>query len=307
MAEIIIIGHKNPDTDSIITAIAYAILKNKIDNKNNYIAARCGEINNETKAVLKKASLNEPMLIENISGKKVILIDHNEFTQACDGIEKAEILEVIDHHKINFSYPLPIYFYAEPIGATSTIIAKIFFEKNIIIEKNIALALLAAILSDTVVFKSSTTTNEDREIAKKLAEIAEVKDIEAFGIEIKREKTSLLGKSIEEIILGDFKEYKFAKGKVGIGQIEIVDFKEVEELKKEIINGMEKIKNSENFDLVLLMATNILLGDTQLLCVGKIEKAEEAFNLKAKENCIYLKNVMSRKKDIVPKIEKVFS
>lgn len=307
MAEIIVIGHKNPDTDSIVAAIAYAFLKNKIDDKNNYIAARCGEINNETKAVLKKASLYEPILIENISEKKVILIDHNEFTQACDGIEKAEILEVVDHHKINFSYPLPIYYYAEPIGSTSTIIAKMFFEKNITIEKNIALALLAAILSDTVVFKSSTTTNEDHEVAKKLAKIAEVKDIEAFGIEIKKEKTSLIGKPIKEIVLSDFKEYKFAKGKVGIGQVEIIDFKEVEELMKDIINEMEKVKDNENFDLVLLMATNILLGDTKLLCVGKIEKVEEAFNLKAKENCIYLKNVMSRKKDIVPKIERVFS
>lgn len=307
MTEIIVIGHKNPDTDSIVAAIVYAFLKNKIDNRNNYIAARCGEINKETKAVLKKASLNEPISIENISGKKVILIDHNEFTQACDGIEKAEILEVIDHHKINFSYPLPIYYYAEPIGSTSTIIAKFFFEKNIIIEKNIALALLAAILSDTVVFKSSTTTNEDYEIAKKLAEIAKIKDIEAFGIEIKKEKASIIGKSIEEIVLSDFKEYKFKKGKVGIGQIEIVDFEEVEERKKEIINGMEKIKNNEKFDLILLMATNIILGDTQLLCVGDIEKVEMAFNAKVEENCVYLKNIMSRKKDVVPKIEKIFS
>jgi manganese-dependent inorganic pyrophosphatase len=307
MAEIIIIGHKNPDTDSIVAAIAYAILKNKIDNKNNYIAARCGEINNETKAVLKKALLNEPILIKNISGKKVILVDHNEFTQACDGIEKAEILEVIDHHKINFSYSLPIHYHSEPIGSTSTIITKMFFEKNITIEKNIALTLLAAILSDTVVFKSSTTTNEDYEIAKKLAEIAGVKNIEAFGIEIKKEKASIIGKAIEEIILSDFKEYNFMKGKVGIGQIEIVDFKEIGERKEEIINEMEKIRKNKIFDLILLMATNIILGDTELICVGDIEKVEMAFNTKVKENCIYLKNVMSRKKDIVPKIEKVFS
>lgn len=307
MVEIIIIGHKNPDTDSIIATIAYALLKNRLNNKNNYIAAKCGEINKETMAVLKKAHLNEPILIENVSGKKVILIDHNEFTQACDGIEKADILEVIDHHKINFSYPLPIYYHAEPIGSTSTIIAKMFMKNNIKIEKNIALALLAAILSDTVVFKSSTTTNEDYEIAKKLAEIAEIKDIEAFGMEIKKEKASLIGKTIEEIIFSDFKEYQFKKGKVGIGQVEIVDFKEVEEMREKIINEMEKIKDNKKFDLVLLMATNILLGDTKLLCVGKIEKAEEAFKVKAKENCIYLKNVMSRKKDIVPKIEEVFS
>jgi manganese-dependent inorganic pyrophosphatase len=308
MEEIIIIGHKNPDTDSIVSAIGLAYLKNNENNlkERKFIPARCGELNEETKFVLSQANLEEPILIEDITEKSVILVDHNEFSQAADGIEKAKIISIVDHHKINFSYPEPIHCHTEPVGSTSTIVADWLLNSNIKIEKNLAIALLGGILSDTVVFKSSTTTQKDKDIAEQLAKIAEIDDIEKFGIEIKKAKSSLGGLTPREIIMKDFKEYEFPNGKVGISQIEIVDFEEANQRKEEILNEMENIMKEKNYDLVLLMVTNIIKGDTDLFCVGNLEKVEKAFNKKVENNSVYLENVMSRKKDIVPKIQAVF-
>ncbi len=306
MAEVIVIGHTNPDTDSIVSAIAYARLKVGLEG-GSYVAGRCGELNEETKYVLKLANLDEPELVEDLSGKRVILVDHNEFSQGCKGIENAEILEIVDHHKLNFSYPVPIYVLTEPLGSTATIITKLYLREGIEISKELALALLGAILSDTVVLRSSTTTETDKKLAEKLAEIARIEDLEHFGIELKRRKASMANKSAREVIIEDFKEFDFPKGKVGIGQVELVDFEEVESRKEELIKAMESLRKEKGFTLLALMATNIIKGDTRLLCVGQIEKVEEAFGKKVEGNEVYLESVMSRKKEVVPKLQKVFS
>lgn len=302
---IFIIGHKNPDTDSICAAIAYAKLKNKL-GEGEFVPARCGEINEETKFVLEKFGVEAPELLENASGKELILVDHNEFSQAVDGIENARIVEVIDHHKVNFNYNEPIYFLVKPVGSTSTIIAEKYFEAGIEPEKEIAGILLGAILSDTVVFKSPTTTEKDKEIAKKLAEIAGVDDIEKFGIEVKKAKSNLEGMSEEEIIKGDFKVYEFVGKKVGIGQVEIVDYDQVKGREDKIISEMEKIREGEGYDLIVLMVTNIMDESSLLLAVGNVAKVEEAFGKKVENNRVLLPDVMSRKKQVVPKIEEVY-
>ncbi len=303
MADIYVIGHKAPDTDSICSAIAYARFKREFEGVNAE-ATRADEINPETKYVLNYFKVDVPPLLGDAKGKKLILVDHNEFSQAVNGIEGAEIIEVLDHHKIDFKYPEPILFHSEPVGATATLIAKKYFEKGTKIPREIAGVLLAAILSDTVVFKSATCTPVDREIALKLAKIVQV-DPEKFGVEIKKAKASLKGKTAADILMADFKDYEFKGVKVGIGQVEVFDLQEALEMKKGILREMEK-KREEGYGLILMMITDIIKEGTELLAVGKIDVVEKAFGKKVKDGSVYLEGVMSRKKQVVPPVEKAF-
>lgn len=303
--KIFIVGHKNPDTDSICSAIAYADYLKKKGKK--VMAVRAGEINPETKFVLDYFKVRVPEFLDNAEGKKIILVDHNEKEQSPNNIEKAEILEVIDHHKISFEYPSPILFQTEPVGSTSTILAKKYFnDKKVKITKQIAGLLLSAILSDTVVFRSPTTTKEDIDIAKKLAKIAKIKNLEKFGIEIKKKKATLSGLDAKSIIYSDFKDYNLSGKKIGIGQVEVCDFKEVNERKEELVKELEEISKREKYNLLILMVTDILKGDSLLLVWGEIDYLEKAFGKKVENNSIYLKGVMSRKKEILPPLMKVF-
>ncbi len=303
MEEIYVFGHKNPDTDAICSAIVYAKIK-------NFIPARLGEINEETKFVLNHFDVEVPELLNNADGKKVILVDHNEFQQSADGIEKAEILEVIDHHKIKFSYDKPVKFLTEPFGSTATIIAKNFERdirgiKSINEKKKIKGLLLSSILSDTVVFKSPTTTEEDKRIAKELAHSIGIEDIVKFGIEIKKAKGSIKGKEIESIIMSDFKEFDFNGKKVGIGQTEIVDINEIYEIKDKISEFLENLKN-KGYEMTVFIATDIINEGSELFFAGDKDKIEKAFNVKVDGNSVYIKGLMSRKKQVVPNLQKVF-
>ena len=302
--KIYVVGHKNPDTDCICAPIAYAFFLKK--KGKNAIPVRTGEINPETKFVLNYFKVKIPEILKNAAGKKIILIDHNEKEQSPTHIEKAEILEVIDHHKISFSWPQALYFLTEPLGAASTIIAKKFFQEKVKIPRKIAGILLSAILSDTVVFRSPTTTKEDIKAAKKLAKIAKIKNLEEFGIEIKKKKAVLKGQTSENIIFSDFKIFDFSGKKVGIGQVEVCALKEVNERKEELIGKLKEICQKENYNLLLLMATNIIKESSQLLGVGEINYLEKAFRKKVVNNSLYLPGVMSRKKQVVPPLMKAF-
>ncbi len=290
-----VIGHKNPDTDSIVSAIGYAYyLKQK---GIEVVPARQGEINAETKFVLEKFGLNEPVLIEYSENDQYYLVDHNSREESIDGLKDEQILGVVDHHKIALTTSIPIYYHSEPIGCTATIIAKMMIKDGIEIPKEIAGALLGGILSDTVIFKSVTTTEEDKEIAKKLAEIAEVDPLE-FGVQMKKKLADVSNLSAEEIVRRDMKVFNLAK-KIAIGQVEQVDW-EIMNRKEELLKAMEKIKE-EGYDLVALMITNILEESTRLLFVGDEEIIRKAFG-EPKDNEIYLEGVMSRKKQVVPPI-----
>ena len=178
------IGHKNPDTDSICAAIGFSRLKNAL-GENWVQPARAGALNDETIFVLEKFGLDAPGLIEDASGKRLMLLDHNEVMQAVDKLDEAEIIEVIDHHKIgDIQTPYPIYFRNEPVGSSCTIVAKMFREYGVDLDEATAGALLSGILSDTVVFRSVTCTEEDRAIAETLAGVAGITDTEKLGIEV---------------------------------------------------------------------------------------------------------------------------
>lgn len=305
MSDIVYVtGHKNPDTDTICCAIAYAELKRNLGVDAR--AVRAGEINEETAFALNKFGFEHPELITDVAGEKIILVDHNEAKQSPEGVDKADIMEVIDHHKINFNYAKPIEFLSKPLGATATLIYEKYQIEEVKVTKNIAGLLLSAILSDTIVLKGPTTTVADMEIAKKLATIAGIPDLQKYGIELKKQKASLFGKSANDLINSDLKEFDFKGKRVMIGQIEIVENTEFENRREEFISEMEKIKVEKQVALIAFMATNIIEMGTTLLCVGNTETVQKAFHQRVKNNSIYLKDVMSRKNDIVPFLEKAF-
>jgi len=304
--KIYIIGHKSPDTDTICSAIAYAEYLKKKGKR--VVAARAGKINPETTFVLNYFKVKTPKLLSDAKGKRLILLDHNEKSQSPNNIEKAEIVEVIDHHKIKFEYKEAIFFHTEPIGSTSTLIAKKYLkDKKIKLKKEIAGILLGAILSDTVVFRSPTTTKEDIEIAKRLAKIVKIKNLEEFGIEIKKKKANLKGLSTKDIIFSDFKEYRFGRKKIGIGQVEVCSLKEVQNRKQEILKQLKESAKKQNYDLLLFIATDIIRKGSELLFWEKENYIEKAFGKKPKNNSIYLKGVISRKKQVLPPLLKLFS
>jgi manganese-dependent inorganic pyrophosphatase len=297
---IYVIGHKSPDTDSVCSAIAYSEYLKKI-KKLNTAPAIAGEINPETKYVLERFGFKTPQILTGVSGQKLILVDHNERNQSPDGIENAAIIEVLDHHKISFELGYPVKFHAEPAGSTATLVAKILMsDKKYKMTPQTAGLLLSAILSDTVVFKSATTTKEDIEVAKTLAKKSRVKDLKKFGIEIKEKKASLKGLTADQIIKSDFKEFEAGGKKFGIGQIEVVKLDEAKSRKAELLKRMEEIKTESALDFVALMETDIIKEGSELLVSGNLTPIEKAFGVKLADNSVYFKGMMSRKKDLLP-------
>jgi len=300
---IYIIGHKNPDTDSIASAIAYAwFLKQQGIEA---VAARSGEVNSETKFVLDKFGFEIPELLKDATGKKVILVDHNEKEQQLEGDFK--ILEIWDHHRFNFSYPSPIIIRCEPVGSTATLLAKEFFSRGVKISKAIAGLLISAILSDTVIFKSPTTTKTDKEIIEKLNQETKF-NLEDFGKEIKKAGMDL-DLSVEQLILRDFKEYNFGAKKIGIGQIELIEIEKflTLEKKKEILEKMKEIKQRKKYDCLMFVITDILKDGSELFVIGEEEKIKSAFSAKLQNNSTWIKGLMSRKKQIIPLLENIFN
>ena len=191
MEEVIVFGHKSPDTDTICSAIVMADLQTKIRGK-KVIPCRLGEINEETKFALKKFNAEAPKFIEKVEeGQKVILVDHNEFSQSVEGIENAKIEAVVDHHRINnFETSEPLFYYAQPVGCTSTILFELYSSNNIEIPAQMAGLMLSAIISDTLLLKSPTTTEKDKKALEALAKIADV-DVNIYGLEMLKAGTNL--------------------------------------------------------------------------------------------------------------------
>ena len=239
----------------------------------------------------------------DIQKKQVILVDHNERGQSADGIEQAEILEIIDHHRIaNIDTGNPVFLRAEPVGCTNTIIGKMYEEHNIMPTKEIAGIMLSAILSDTLIFKSPTCTPDDIRIAERLAEIAEV-DLYAYGADMLAAGTSLEGVTPAELLNIDRKAFKVGDYNISVAQINTGDFRSLFNIKNDIIEEMRRIEEAEQIDLCLLMVTDIVVGGTELIVTGKARHlAESRFGLDPTDDSIFLKDVFSRKKQIVPKL-----
>lgn len=307
LADIYVVGHKSPDTDSVAAAISYANLKNQLGLPDVYIPAAAGEINNETTFVLEHFSVPAPEVVTDAKGKKIILVDHNEVGQALDNIMDAELIEVVDHHKIgDIQTGSPIFFHNEPVGSTATIISAMYDQFNVSITKEMAGVMISAILSDTVLFKSPTCTDKDKEEVAKLAKIIG-EDYEEYGIAMLSAKSDVSSKTARDIVKGDYKHFDFAGTKAGVGQIEVMDMDVLADRRQEILDDMEAVRKEEGLDFVLIMLTDVMKEASDLLFVGSpVEKFEQAFEGKIENDSIYKEGVLSRKKQVVPPLEAAF-
>lgn len=240
--------------------------------------------------------------------KKVILVDHNERGQSIPGIEEADILEIVDHHRVaDIQTVGPLLFRGEPLGSTATIVTKMFEEFDVEIPQAIAGILLGAVVSDTLLFKSPTCTPTDTKIARKLAKIAQV-DIQEFAMDMFKAGTSLAGKTVEEIFNQDFKKFLFENGTVGVGQVNTMDIEGFAEYKAEMLEYMTKFAQDNNLDFVALLLTDVINANSEIFAAGpKAYLVEQAFNIKLNDSQATLKGVISRKKQVVPAITAVMS
>ena len=231
--------------------------------------------------------------------KKVVLMDHNEGAQSVPGLDQAEILEIIDHHRLaDIETKGPIYFRNEPVGSTTTIVATMYQEKGLMPTEKMAGLMAAAIVSDTVMFKSPTCTQRDIDVANRMARIARI-SLEELGHYI-FSATCSEDKSVEDMLQTDFKEFHIAGHDLGVSQITCVDSARMLERKDEFITAMRKIRKEKQYDCMLLMLTDVLLEGTQLLFSGDEDTIRQAFNVKAADNSAFLPKVMSRKKQVIP-------
>ena len=237
----------------------------------------------------------------NSPRKQVILVDHNERSQAADGLEEAEILEIIDHHRIGDIETVgPVYFRNQPLGCTATIVRNMYRENNVEISKQMAGLLCSAILSDTLAFKSPTCTEADREAAESLAEIAGL-DMDEFSMIMFRASSNLMDKSAEEIFYQDFKQFKMGELELGVGQVYSMDNSELLVIKDRMLEYMDKVYRDKKLDMVLFMLTDISNERTELLFIGSnTELIDKAFDGKHDKNSIMLPGVVSRKKQVIP-------
>lgn len=308
MEKVLIFGHKNPDTDSICSALAYADLKTKLGQ--NVEPVRLGEVNGETQYALNQFNVEAPRLVETVANeaKSVILVDHNERQQSAADIDQVRVAEVIDHHRIaNFETSGPLYYRAEPVGCTATILKKMYKENGISIDKPIAGLMLSAIISDSLLFKSPTCTEEDVAAARELAEIAGV-NAESYGLEMLKAGADLSDKTISQLISLDSKEFQMGGSKVEIAQVNAVDTNDVLARQPELEAALSNIISEKGLDLFLFVVTDILNNDSIALALGqKATAVEQAYNVKLVDNKAVLKGVVSRKSQIVPVLTDIFN
>ncbi|EAD8868337.1 manganese-dependent inorganic pyrophosphatase [Listeria monocytogenes] len=307
MTKTLVFGHKNPDTDTICSAISYAELKKA--QGADIEAVRLGELNSETAFVLDYFQVTAPRLVQTVANEvsEVALVDHNERQQSVDDIDDVTVTAVVDHHRIaNFETSDPLYYRAEPVGCTTTILLKMFRENEVEVSKTVAGLMLSAIISDTLLFQSPTCTEEDKVAAQKLAQIADV-DIQSYGMEMLKAGADVSKKTVAELLL-DAKEFNMNDNKVEIAQINVVDVNDVLSRRAEVEALMTQNIVDKGLDLYLFVITNILTNDSVGIAIGsKTAVVEEAYGVKFVENQASLKGVVSRKKQVVPILTDTFA
>ncbi|WP_368652686.1 manganese-dependent inorganic pyrophosphatase [Ornithinibacillus sp. 4-3] len=307
MNKTLVFGHKNPDTDTICSAIACADLKNKLGG--NVEAVRLGAVGKETQFALDYFGAELPRLIEQVEdAEQVILVDHNEFQQSVDNIKDVRIAEVIDHHRVsNFETDEPLYFRAEPVGCTATILYKMYKENDVEISKQVAGLLLSAIVSDSLLFKSPTCTEEDIAAAKELEKLADV-DVNTYGLDMLQAGVDLSDKTIAEVLTMDAKEFAMHDAKVEIAQVNTVNTAEVYSQQAEFEAEIEKKIAENGLDLFVFVVTDIINSNSEVLALGTGQaKVEAAFGVALENNRALLEGVVSRKKQVVPSLTNAFA
>ncbi|OIP24466.1 manganese-dependent inorganic pyrophosphatase [bacterium CG2_30_37_16] len=297
-----VIGHKNPDTDSIVSAYCLAEFLG-----DGYKACASGNLNKETCFIFEKVKMTPPQALDLNKAENYVLVDHNFDEEMMDGIDKDKIEAIYDHHRLGgLSLRSPIHTRIEPVGCTATIIAKLYREAKKKIPKRIAEILLAAILSDTLEFRSPTTSEVDKEIAKELELIAGISCSE-LASKLFKAKSDIAGMSIEEVLTADFKEFQHYGTKIGFGVFETVDPKPALKKKEEILEGLADLRKKENVDLIFFAIVDILNENAYLILLSDKEKevAIKAYGFKVGEDGIMeLPGMVSRKKQFNPPILK---
>jgi len=302
-----VIGHMNPDTDSIVSAIAVADLLTK--RGMNAQPAAQGKPTPETEFVLKKFGLSAPAVLDDVAGKKLWLVDYSDIAQAPKGLDAAEILGIVDHHKLgDVTTPNPLEIWTWPVGCTGTVIKALYDFYGIEMPKGIAGGLLCAILSDTVMYKSPTCTEPDKKAVEALAKIAGVSDVMALGMEMFKVKSAVEGASMRDLVFRDYKDFDMGGKKVGIGQLEVVDLSILDPVKDGLFAEIGKVKaEGGGRHSVFLLLTDIMKEGSEMLIVSDdASVVEKAFGVKPAGRSVWLNGVMSRKKQVVPNFEKAF-
>jgi len=299
-------GHKIPDSDSIIGAIAIAYLQNKLGNE--CIAVRQGDINPESAYILEKFNLEAPELKTSFADEDIFLVDFNNYTEAPDDLKEANIVGIVDHHKMGgLITPNPLEIWIKPVGCSNTIIKEMFDYYEVEIPQNLAGAMMCAILSDTVIFKSPTCTKADTKICKELASIANIEDFKAIGMEMFKVKSQVDGVTPRELVKRDFKNFDMHGKKVGIGQLEVVDLSIFDDKKDDLIADIKALKDEESYDTVLLLLTDIIaMGSQVLVATNSLDIVEKAWDVKVENDQFWLKGCLSRKKQIIPFLEPAY-
>ena len=303
MDEIFIFGHKNPDTDTILSALILEAIE-KTMGINKVKAYRLGEINKETKYALDYFGVKAPELLEEVEeGRQVMLVDHNEFSQSVKGIEKAKIVRVVDHHKIaNFETHEPLFYLAMPVGCTATILRDMCKVSGIELDRITAGLMLSAIISDTLLLKSPTCTEKDKETAEELAKIANV-DLYAYGMDMLKAGTDLSDFTAEQLINIDSKPFETKGIKYQVAQVNTASIDEVMKEKEKIEEAMAKFMHENGEELFVFLITDIIGNNSQVIALGKQDVVEKAFDVKLENNTAFLSGVVSRKKQVIPKID----
>ena len=303
MAQIYVVGHKNPDNDSIMAAYTYANLKNMTDADNEYIPVRLGELPAESTMIFEEYGIEAPALIEQVGeGDVLVLVDHNEMGQAVDGIEDAEVAEIIDHHRIaDVSTSAPITFINLPWGSTTSIITKLYEYFGIAPDKQIAACLLSAILTDTVILKSPTATEVDAKHVEKLAQILGVDPVE-FGMKIFKSRGGDDDVSIEDICSRDSKEFNFGGKKCWIAQYETVDLEGLRGRTDDIAAQVAKIQEEGGYDAALMLLTDIIVEGSDFIAAGDTDFIADAFEISFADGPVWMPGVLSRKKQVAAKL-----
>jgi len=304
---IYVFGHKSPDSDAVCSAIALANLKRQQGVDATPVSQE--KINPETTFILNRYGFSAPEVMSSFAGKQIILVDFSDLSQGPEDLNKAEILGIVDHHKLgDVTTPNPLECWIWPVGCSSTVLKFMYDFYGVPIPKNIAGIMLCSILSDTVIFKSATCTEQDQKAAAALAGIVGETDLQALGMEMFKVKSAIAGTPIRELVMRDYKDFNMSGRKIGIGQLEVVDLSILNEVKAELAADIKVLKAEGNRHSVFLLLTDIIKEGSQLLVVSdEPEVVQKAFGAAPQNGEMWLPGVMSRKKQVVPPLEKAFA
>lgn len=305
---ICVVGHSNPDTDSVTSAIALtALLNAQGQDAKACMQSNAENLNPESTTVLNRFGLAMPEELSDAAGKTLALVDFSDISQGPANIGDADVVTIVDHHKIgDVTTNNPILFRNEPVGCTGTVLNKMFKDAGVEIPKDVAGGMLAAILSDTVNFKSPTCTDDDKAAVTELKVTAGVEDTEELFMEMLKAKSSVDGVPAKDLLFRDYKDFDMKGNKVGVGQLELATLDQVADIRGDLLAAMEEVK-ADGRHTVLLMLTDVVKEGTDLVVVSDDAAfIEKAFDGKLEGTSMWIDGMMSRKKQTVPNLQAAF-